>query len=74
MKGIVKFFNIRRGFGFITGDDGKDHYFNRSSLPRDREYDPVEGDKVEFHQRDARLGPIAHHIEQISPDSQRKTA
>ncbi|MEG1313042.1 MAG: cold shock domain-containing protein, partial [Bacilli bacterium] len=24
MKGIVKWFNQEKGFGFITGEDGKD--------------------------------------------------
>lgn len=63
-SGVVKFFNLQKSFGFITGDDGKDVYFNRASLPLDRRYDPVEGDRVVFEVRDARQGPIAHHIEQ----------
>lgn len=64
MQGTVKFFNGKRGFGFVTLDDGKEVYFNRASLRRDREYDPVEGDTVVFEVRDARLGKIAVHIEQ----------
>ena len=64
MQGTVKFFNGKRGFGFVTLDDGKEVYFNRASLRRDREYDPVEGDSVSFEVRDARLGKIAVHIEQ----------
>ena len=65
MRGIVKFFNGRRGFGFIVPDDGaKEVYFNKASLPRARAYDPVEGDVVTFEVRDARLGKIAVHIEQ----------
>jgi CspA family cold shock protein len=62
--GFVKFFNLAKQFGFITGDDGRDVYFNRAGLPLDRRYDPVEGDRVNFQTRDARQGPIAHHIEQ----------
>lgn len=63
MIGTVKFFNARQGFGFVTQDDGQDIYFSKTSLPRDRRYDPVEGDKVSFDVRDARKGKIAHHIE-----------
>ncbi len=32
MKGKVKMFNAERGFGFITGDDGKDVYVHTSSI------------------------------------------
>ena len=64
MQGTVKFFNGKRGFGFVTLDDGKEVYFNKASLPRARAYDPVEGDVVTFEVRDARLGKIAVHIEQ----------
>jgi len=32
MKGKVKMFNTERGFGFITGDDGKDVYVHTSSI------------------------------------------
>lgn len=59
----MKFFNIKQQFGFITLDGGEDVYFNRASLPRDRRFDPVEGDRVTFEVRDARKGKIAHHIE-----------
>lgn len=63
MRGKVKFFSIKKGFGFVTTDEGADVYFNRASLPRDRQYDPVEGDAVSFEVRDARLGKIAHRME-----------
>lgn len=32
MKGKVKMFNAARGFGFITGDDGKDVYVHTSAI------------------------------------------
>ena len=44
--GKVKFFNRRKKYGFITGDDGEDYFFHESGL--------TEGiyvkdeDKVEF--------------------------
>lgn len=65
MNGKIKFYNARRCFGFITGEDGEDVYFNKASLRRDREYDPVEGDKVSFEVRDAKAGKMAHRIEQL---------
>lgn len=64
MLGTVKFFNTAKGFGFIRTEQGTEVYFNRAALPLDRRYDPMEGDAVQFEVRDARQGPIAHHIEQ----------
>lgn len=31
-KGVVKFFNISKGFGFISTDSGKDVFFHVSGL------------------------------------------
>ena len=44
MKGIVKFFNNSKGFGFITKEDGKDIFVHASGL-----IDPIENnDEVQF--------------------------
>lgn len=52
MRGKIKFYNVAKRFGFIVPDDGTgDLYFAESSLPRSRQYDPVEGDVVEFEAR-----------------------
>ena len=66
MRGKVKFYSVKKGFGFIVPDGGeKDVYFNKGGLRRDREYDPIDGDEVEFQIRDTPAGCIAHHIEQL---------
>ncbi len=64
MRGVVKFFNCQRGFGFVALKDGTEVYFNRAGLRRDRPYDPVEGDQVECEVRDGKQGKIAFRIEQ----------
>ena len=33
MKGIVKFYNIRKGYGFIRGDDGCTIFVHKSAIP-----------------------------------------
>ena len=34
-KGTVKWFNNRRGYGFITGEDGEEVFFHFSSIVKD---------------------------------------
>lgn len=33
MKGIVKFYDIRKGYGFIRGDDGRTIFVHKSAIP-----------------------------------------
>jgi len=46
MKGTIKFFNETSGFGFISGDDGKEVFVHKSALKDGMKL--KEGDKVEF--------------------------
>jgi CspA family cold shock protein len=47
--GTVKKLVSDRGFGFITGEDGKDYFFHRSSLAPSLDFDRLEGgEKVQF--------------------------
>lgn len=32
MKGKIKFFNDIKGFGFVTGEDGKDYFVHSTGL------------------------------------------
>jgi CspA family cold shock protein len=33
MKGIVKYYDIRKGFGFIRGDDGRTIFVHKTAIP-----------------------------------------
>jgi CspA family cold shock protein len=35
MQGKVKFFNVKKGFGFITGEDNQDYFVHISQVPKD---------------------------------------
>ena len=37
MKGIIKWFNKSKGFGFIIGEDGKEYYFHYSEMNQELE-------------------------------------
>ena len=45
-KGVVKFFNEVRGYGFITKDDGLDIFFHVTEL--EFESVPQQGEEVNF--------------------------
>ncbi len=46
MKGTVKFFNETKGFGFISGEDGKDVFVHKTSL--EEGVSVREGDQVSY--------------------------
>lgn len=46
--GTVKWFNDKKGFGFLTVDDGKDVFVHQSSIQSEGFRTLFEGQKVEF--------------------------
>ena len=48
MKGTVKWFNKEKGFGFITGEDGKDVFAHFSQIQKEGFKELFEGQEVEF--------------------------
>ncbi|MCC6702767.1 MAG: cold shock domain-containing protein [Fluviicola sp.] len=61
-KGVVKFFNESKGFGFITEEgSGNDHFVHVSGL-----IDTIkEGDTVEYELIDGKKGPSASQVKVI---------
>ena len=68
IKGTVKFFNLNKGFGFITGDDGKDYYVNESSLKEDVAIKA--GDGVSFKVVQEAQGPKAEEVKKIGQNEE----
>ena len=48
MKGTVKKFDKEKGYGFITGEDGKDYFFHYSQLGMEGFKTAEVGQKVEY--------------------------
>ncbi|MBE7446197.1 MAG: cold-shock protein [Planctomycetia bacterium] len=46
--GTVKWFNDKKGFGFISQDDGQDVFVHQTSIQGEGFRTLAEGDKVEF--------------------------
>jgi cold shock protein len=63
MKGKVKMFNTERGFGFITGDDGKDVYFPGTAVEGGATLSV--GDAVEYEVEPGERGPRAKDVKKI---------
>ncbi len=45
MKGKIKWYKKEKGYGFLTGDDGKDYFVHSTSLPEDQR-DVRESDEI----------------------------
>ena len=62
MKGTVKWFNAKKGFGFISDQDGNDVFVHFSALQMDGFKVLDEGDQVEFEVIDGEKGPQAANV------------
>ena len=62
MKGTVKWFNAKKGFGFISDETGKDVFVHYSALQMDGFKVLEEGDEVEFEVIDGEKGPQAANV------------
>ena len=56
-------FNAARGFGFITGDDGKDVYVHSTAIVGGATLSP--GDIVEYEVESGERGPRAKNVRKV---------
>jgi CspA family cold shock protein len=63
MNGTVKWYNSRKGYGFIEVEDGKDIFVHRSQVPMGTFLN--EGDKVEFEIEEDDKGPKAVNVKKL---------
>jgi len=62
VQGTVRWFNKKKGFGFITTKDGPDIFVHYSAIESNRFTPLSEGDVVEFEIVQGEKGPKAAHV------------
>lgn len=62
VKGKVKWFNTEKGFGFISGEDGKDIFVHYSHIEQEGYKSLEEGQSVEFEVVEADKGLQARSV------------
>jgi cold shock protein len=64
-QGTVKWFNAKKGFGFISRDNGQDVFVHFSSITGDGFKSLNEGDRVEFVVTAGPKGDQAQQVRKI---------
>ena len=64
MKGKVKFFNVKKGFGFIAGEDGADVFVHITGLTEGTKL--YDNDEVEYEVEQTDKGPKAISVVRIA--------
>jgi CspA family cold shock protein len=65
-KGVVKWFNPKKGYGFITSEDGKDIFVHFSSIQGEGHKTLKEGDEVNFEITQGEKGEQATEVVKLS--------
>ena len=65
MKGTVKWFNAKKGFGFISDENGNNVFVHFSALQMDGFKVLDEGEEVEFDVVNGEKGPQASNVVKI---------
>ncbi|MBW2063401.1 MAG: cold shock domain-containing protein [Deltaproteobacteria bacterium] len=64
-EGVVKWFDAKKGYGFISQEDGPDVFLHFSSINMDGFKTLNEGDRVTFDLEESDRGPVAKNVAKI---------
>ncbi|MGE5301174.1 MAG: cold-shock protein [Acidobacteriota bacterium] len=65
VEGTIKWFNEKKGFGFIQQDNGQDIFVHYTSIVGDGFKTLAEGERVKFDIEEGAKGPKAVNVEKI---------
>jgi cold shock protein len=69
MEGTVKWYNIRKGYGFVKGEDGEDYFLHHTAL--DKRVFLRENDQVSFEPTETEKGKQAVNVQLLQKGSER---
>jgi len=64
-NGTVKWFNDRKGFGFIQQENGEDIFVHYSSINMSGYKSLAEGELVTFEVEEGDRGPVAKNVQKL---------
>jgi CspA family cold shock protein len=64
-QGIVKWFNDKKGFGFIEREEGGDVFVHHTAITMPGFRTLAEGDRVTFEVEQGNRGPAAKNVQKI---------
>lgn len=65
-QGTVKWFNAKKGYGFISDEAGNEVFVHFSALSMDGFKELKDGDQVEFEVTEGSKGPQASNVIRIA--------
>jgi len=68
MEGFVKWYNRKKGFGFISGEDEVDYFVHHTALNKGTFI--RDNDKVSFEPADTEKGKQAHNVSLLQKASE----
>jgi cold shock protein len=66
VTGTVKWFDSKKGFGFIVNPDGKDVFVHFSSIEGDGFRSLKDGEQVQYEQVQGEKGLLAQHVQRLA--------
>ena len=72
--GNVKWFDSKKGFGFIINPEGKDVFVHFSSIEGEGFRSLKDGEPVDYEQVQGEKGLLAQHVRRLAAQQQQKSA